>query len=64
MLKTKRFYRHDRPINDFDSSKKLLKLHGHIYGTKNDIGKCYNSLLSQNMIYAEYHFITEFLEEK
>lgn len=59
---TKRFYRYEYPLDDFPQDQELLKLHGHIYGTKNDLGKCYNSLLSHNLMSAEYRYVTDFIE--
>lgn len=47
MLKTKRFYRYTHLLNEpfWESDLPVLKLHGHVYGTKNDIGLCFNNLL-------------------
>ena len=60
MLSPKKFYRYsqaiDKPIVDAD-----LKLHGHIYGTANDLGLCFDNLLNIPPS-AEWHFITDFLE--
>jgi len=46
MSYTKRFYKYNFLLNEpFWESKGDLKLHGHIYGTKNDVGKCFDNLL-------------------
>src|SRR3990167_94076 len=47
MLKTKRFYKYNFLLNEpfWESNEPILKLHGHIYGTKNDIGRCFENLL-------------------
>lgn len=62
MPTTKTFYRYNYPLDDFPQDQELLKLHGHIFGTRNDIGKCYPSLFSYNMRNADYHYVTDFLE--
>ena len=46
-ITTKRFYRYNFLLNEpfWESDLSVLKLHGHTYGTKNDIGLCFNNLL-------------------
>lgn len=63
-LVTKKFYNYSDLIDDIDLDKNILKLHGHIYGTKNDLGLCFNSLLPYIFKDATWHFVTEFLENK
>jgi len=46
----------------YESNLELLKLHGHIYGTKNDVGRCIDSLLRLPLD-TEWVFATECLEE-
>lgn len=59
----KRYYRYNFLLNEpyYDSGVETLKLHGHIYGTKNDIGRCFTNLLKLPQD-AEWHFVTDFLE--
>lgn len=64
MSSTKRFYKYSDSIDAIEYSKDVLKLHGHIYGTRNDFGKCFNNLLTQNIREAEWVFVTDFIEEK
>jgi len=62
MAKPKRFYCHDYAIDDFNpESHDILKLHGHVYGTRNDLAKCFDNLLKIPKD-AEWHFVTDFLE--
>ena len=62
MFATKRFYRYSHNIDELLEGE-LLKLHGHVYGTKNDLGECFGNLLTLPTD-AEWHFITNFIEEK
>ena len=39
-----------------------LKIHGHIYGTKNDLGRCLDNLLRLPLD-TEWYFVTDFLEK-
>lgn len=63
MIKTKKFYRYNYLLNEefWKSKEDVLKLHGHVFGTKNDIGKCIDNLfkLPQD---TQFHFITDFIE--
>jgi len=61
---TKRFYKYNFLLNEpFWESKEDLKLHGHIYGTKNDLGKCFDNLLKLPKD-TEWVFVTDFLEDR
>jgi len=45
MNKTHRFYEYSHCLDqNFPIDADVLKLHGHIYGTNNDIGLCFNNL--------------------
>ncbi len=61
----KRFYKFSHIINEpfWESKDPALKLHGHVYGTKSDLGKCFDNLLKLP-IDTDWHFCTDFLEEK
>lgn len=65
MKKTKKFYRYTHLLNEpfWTADLPVLKLHGHIYGTKNDVGECFQNLLKlpKNV---EWVYATELLEEK
>ncbi len=61
MQKTKRVYRYSHSI-DGPLSGDVLKMHGHIYGTANDLGKCMGNLMGLPKS-VEWHFATDFLEE-
>lgn len=69
MLKTKKYYQHKYSLDEICRGNllvvkdELMKLHGHIYGSRNDIGKYYRSFLSYNMMNAEYKFVTDYLEK-
>jgi len=65
MLVPKRFYSYDYTIDKpfWESEKNVLKLHGHLYGTRNDLGKCFDNLLKLPH-YTEWQYVTNFLEEK
>lgn len=58
--KTKVFYQHEFPLDKFPKDKELLKLHGHIFGTKNDLGKCYK-YLKELPKDTEFCFVTDYL---
>ncbi len=63
MLSTKRFYRYSHCIDEeFPLDTETLKLHGHVYGTRNDLGRCMKNLLKLP-ISAKWHFVTDFLED-
>ncbi len=58
----KRFYKFSHAINEpLDKTSDCLKLHGHIYGTKSDLGLCMENLLKLP-IDTDWHFCTDFLE--
>ncbi len=59
----KRFYQADYCIDHFPIDREVLKLHGHVYGTRNDIGSCFSKLLKLPKD-TEWHFVTDFLEDK
>jgi len=65
MPTTKRFYRYTHLLNEpfWESKLDTLKLHGHVYGTKNDIGRCLQNLLKLPLD-THWQFATELLEEK
>jgi hypothetical protein len=59
----KKYYQYNYLLNEpFYDSQEDLKLHGHIYGTKNDVGKCFNNLLKLPKD-TEWHFVTDFLSK-
>jgi hypothetical protein len=62
---TKRFYKFSHHLYEpfYDSGSNILKLHGHIYGSSNDLGKCLPYLLRLPKT-VEWHYVTDFLEEK
>jgi len=58
------FYKYNFLLNEpFWEHDGDLKLHGHIYGTKNDVGLCFNNLMKLPLD-TEWHFVTDFLETK
>lgn len=60
----KRFYAYSHKLDEpFWEAIGDLKLHGHIYGTKNDIGLCFNNLLRLHRD-TDWRFATDFLEIK
>ena len=63
MLTTNKFYQYSYAINHPFPLEGIVKLHGHVYGTRNDLELCLNNLfrIPQD---AEWHFVTDFLEEK
>lgn len=62
---TKRFYKYTHTIDEFfwESDLEVLKLHGHIYGTKNDFEANFSNLLKLPLS-TQWHFVTDYLEEK
>jgi hypothetical protein len=57
------YYQYNYSLDEpFWDSQEDLKLHGHIYGTKNDVGKCFNNLLKLPKD-TEWHFVTDFLSK-
>lgn len=63
MTKTKRFYRYTHLLNEpfWESDLPVLKLHGHVYGTKNDIGLCFDNLLRLPRE-TQFYYVTDYLE--
>jgi len=60
----KRFYKYNYLLNEpFWEAEEDLKIHGHIYGTKNDVGLCFENLLKLPED-TEWHFVTDFLEDR
>lgn len=58
------FYKYNFLLNEpFWKEEGDLKLHGHIYGTKNDVGKCLENILKLPKD-TEWCYVTDFLEEK
>ena len=62
---TKKYYRYNYLLNEpfWESDQELLKLHVHIYGTKNDLGRCFNNLLRLDPS-TEFVFAGEVLEDR
>ncbi|MDD5435514.1 MAG: hypothetical protein PH343_08800 [Nitrospira sp.] len=61
MPATKRFYRYSHCIDELLDGKEVMKLHGHIYGTSNDLGKCFGNIIGLPRS-VEWHFVTDFIE--
>ncbi len=61
MLSTKRFYRYSHCIDE-ELVGETLKMHGHVYGTSNDLERCLDNIkhLPPDI---EWYFITDFLED-
>jgi len=61
----KKFYRYNFLLNEpfWESDLPVLKLHGHTYGTKNDLGLCFDNLLKLPRD-TEWCYVTDFLEER
>lgn len=59
-----KFYRYNYLLNEpfWESAEPVLKLHGHTFGTKNDVGLCFDNLLKLPRD-TEWHYVTDFLEE-
>jgi len=62
MPRPKKFYRYNYCINE-EFKGDVLKLHGHIFGTKNDLGKCFHNLRALPKD-TKWSFVTEDLETK
>jgi len=59
--KTKRHYGFSHGIDEpFWNSQQPLQLHGHIYGTRNDVGKCFDNLIKLKD--PQWCYATEFIE--
>jgi hypothetical protein len=65
MLSTKKFFTYDYPIDQsfWESTKDVWRIHGHIGSTGNDLEKCMDNIF-KIPIDAEWHYITDFVEEK
>ena len=65
MPKPKSFYQYNFPLNEpfYESKQDVLKLHGHAYGTQNDLGRCFGNLLRLDAS-TEFSFVTEHLESQ
>lgn len=63
MLYTKKYYKYNYLLNEpfYESKDEVLKLHGHVYGTKNDLGECFENLLKLPKD-TKWHFVTDFIE--
>ena len=59
---TKRFYKATTCINEDFPLDQDLKLHGHVYGTRNDLAKCCYNLLRLPRD-TKFHFVTDYLED-
>lgn len=61
MLSTKKFYRYSHCLDE-ELEGDVLKLHGHVYGTSNDLERCFDNIkrLPED---TQWHFVTDFLEE-
>jgi len=60
----KKFYRYSYCIDEVFPIYNGMKLHGHIYGTKNDLGRCIDNLFGLITHDIEWGFVTDFIEEK
>jgi len=60
----KKFYKYNYLLNEpFWEAQGDLKLHGHVFGTKNGVGICSGNLLKLPKD-TEWAFVTDFLEDK
>lgn len=63
MPKTKRFYVYSHCLDEpLVTDSGIMKIHGHIYGTPNDLGRCFDNLMTVPKD-AEWHFVTDFIEK-
>lgn len=62
MLKTSKFYQYSHTLDE-EWPMADLKLHGHIYGTKNDLGFCFDKLMALPKD-TKWHFVTDYLEHE
>lgn len=62
MLSTKRFYKYSHCLDEQIPVEGEVKLHGHAYGTKNDLEACFNNLFNVPRD-AVWHFVTDYLED-
>jgi len=64
MARPDKFYRFSHSIDEpFWETTGDLKLHGHVYGTRNDLGLCMDNLLKLPKD-TDWHYVTDFLENK
>lgn len=64
MVSTRRYYTYDYAIDQaFDLSKEVIRIHGHIGSTDNDLEKCMDNLLRLPKD-VEWHFVTDFVSTK
>jgi hypothetical protein len=61
MPRPKRFYQYNYLLNESFPLDTDLRLHGHIYGTKNDLGRCFSNLTRLHSD-TEFVFATDCLE--
>lgn len=59
----KRFYRYSHCLDEEMPFEGTAKLHGHVYGTSNDLGLCFDNLMRLPKD-TEWRFVTDFIEEK
>ena len=62
MLCPKKFYQYSYCLDEELPFDEDLKLHGHIFGTPNDLGKNFDKIMGLPSD-TEWHFVTDFLEE-
>lgn len=61
MLKTRRYYKYNFCLDEKYQGE-MLKLHGHVKGTKNDLEKCFNNLMAlPDKI--NWQFVTRFIND-
>lgn len=60
----KRSYVYTHLLNEpfWESDVEVLKLHGHMYGTKNDLGLCFDNLLKLPRE-TQFSYVTDFIDE-
>ena len=65
MPKPKVFYEYNYAIDEpfWESDKDVLKLHGHVWGCRNDLGLCFNNLLKLPRD-IKWNYVTDYLETK
>jgi len=64
MITPHKYYRYSYCLDEpFSLDEEVLKLHGHVYGTSNDVGLCYENL-TRIPKSAEWCFVSDFVETK
>lgn len=64
MERPRKFYCYSHALDHpFWTSSRDVQLHGHVYGTANDLGKCFDNLLKLPKD-VEWCYVTDFLEEE